>query len=163
MLPASISRIIGRERRSTFKFLPSPGTREFEIPYNEIAIIYLKKHYSQTNDSIFLKFSEEILKLYRCSKIIVITSVIELHVIQLKAIFQAMAHITYLAAVHWSFLFSMLWAHTTPPLRFWFFSFVCHFSQKMSFSQLWNYVGWLLPQYTQRLHSMCIFRKQTFH
>ena len=100
MLPASISRIIGRERRSTFKFLPSPGTREFEIPYNEIAIIYLKKHYSQTNDSIFLKFSEEILKLYRCSKIIVITSVIELHVIQLKAIFQAMAHITYLAAVH---------------------------------------------------------------
>jgi len=28
----------------------------FEIPYDEIATIYLKKHYSQTNDPIFLKF-----------------------------------------------------------------------------------------------------------
>jgi len=34
------------------------------------------------------------------SRIIVIISVIELHVIQLKAIFQAKARITYLAAVH---------------------------------------------------------------
>ena len=58
--------------------------------------------------------------------------------IQLKAIFQAKAHITYLAAVHWSFPFSVLWTHNTPPLRFWFFSFGCHFSQKMSFSQPWN-------------------------
>jgi len=33
------------------------------------------------------------------SKIIVITSLIELRVIQLKAIFQAKTHITYLAAV----------------------------------------------------------------
>jgi len=48
----------------------------------------------------FKNFSREILKLYRCKKIIFITSVIELHVIQLKAIFQAKAHITYLAAVH---------------------------------------------------------------
>jgi len=43
MLPAFIRRIVGRQRRSTFKFLPSPRTEEFEIPYDEIAIIYLKK------------------------------------------------------------------------------------------------------------------------
>jgi len=42
MLPASISRVIGRQRRSTFKFLPSPRTEEFEIPYNKIATTYLK-------------------------------------------------------------------------------------------------------------------------
>jgi len=29
---------------------------KFEIPYDEIATIYLEKHYSQTNDLIFLKF-----------------------------------------------------------------------------------------------------------
>ena len=29
---------------------------EFEIPENEIATIYLKKYYLQTNDPIFLKF-----------------------------------------------------------------------------------------------------------
>jgi len=29
---------------------------EFEIPDDEIATIYLKNHYSQTNDLIFLKF-----------------------------------------------------------------------------------------------------------
>ena len=76
----------------------------------------------------FLKnFSREILKLYRCSKIIVITSVIELRVIQLKALIQAKAHITYFAAVHcfevfsfpcfehthflWGFVFS-IWGDT---------------------------------------------------
>jgi len=48
----------------------------------------------------FKTFTREILKLHRCSKIIVITSVIELCVIQLKTIFQAKTHITYLAAVH---------------------------------------------------------------
>jgi len=40
---------------SIFKCLPSPQTEEFEVPYDEIATIYLKKHYSQTNDTIFLK------------------------------------------------------------------------------------------------------------
>ena len=49
---------------------------------------------------LFYSFSREILKLYRCSKIIVITSVIELRVILLKAIFEAKAQITYFAAVH---------------------------------------------------------------
>jgi len=29
---------------------------EFEVPYDEITTIYLKIHYSQTNDLIFLKF-----------------------------------------------------------------------------------------------------------
>jgi len=48
----------------------------------------------------FYNFSSEILKLYKCSKIIVTTSVTELCVVQLKAIFQAKAHITYLAGVH---------------------------------------------------------------
>ena len=56
MLPASVHRIIGRQRQSTFKCLPSPRMEEFEIPNDEIATIYLKKHYSQTNDPIFLKF-----------------------------------------------------------------------------------------------------------
>ena len=37
MLPASIRRILGRRRRSTFKFLPSQGTEEFLIPCDEIA------------------------------------------------------------------------------------------------------------------------------
>jgi hypothetical protein len=50
----------------------------------------------------FWNVSTEILKLYRCSKITVITSVIDLHVIQLKTIFQAKAHITYLATVYLS-------------------------------------------------------------
>ena len=43
-------------------------------------------------------FSREFLKLYRCSKIIRITSVIELRVIQLKAIFQAKADINYVVS-----------------------------------------------------------------
>ena len=43
MLLASLRRIIGRQRRSTFKFLPSPQKEEFEIPYDEIATFYLKK------------------------------------------------------------------------------------------------------------------------
>jgi len=65
----------------------------------------------------------EILKLYRCNKIIVFTSVIELHVIQLKAIFQAKAHITYLAAVHWfSFFLALSTQHTFSEVlifQFW--------------------------------------------
>ena len=164
MLPASIRRIIGRQRRSTFKCLPSPQTEEFEVPYDEIATIYLKKNIiRKLMIRRFWTFSREILKLYRCSKIVVIASVIELRMIQLKAIFQAKA-ITYLAAAHWCFLFFVLWAHNTFPLRFWFFSFVCHFSQKMSFNQPWNCVfGCLLPRYTPRLNSSRIFRKQTFH
>jgi hypothetical protein len=38
----SIRRIIGLQQRSTFQCLPSPRTEEFEIPYDEIATIYLK-------------------------------------------------------------------------------------------------------------------------
>jgi len=56
MYPASIRRISGRQRRSTFKSLPSQVTEEFEIPYDEIATISLKNHYSQTNYPIFPKF-----------------------------------------------------------------------------------------------------------
>ena len=56
MLPSSVRRIIGQQRRNTSKFLPSSRKEEFEIPYDEIATIYLKKHYSETNDPIFLKF-----------------------------------------------------------------------------------------------------------
>jgi len=48
------------------------------------------------------------LKLYRCSKLVVIASVNELRVIQLKAIFQAKTQVTYLAAVHRSFIFSVV-------------------------------------------------------
>ena len=71
----------------------------------------------------FLKnFSREILKLYRCIKIIGNTSVIELHVIQLKAIFQAKTHITYYAAVHCFEVFSFpCFEHTTHFL--WGFEF----------------------------------------
>ena len=39
----SIRRILGRRRRSTFKFLPSQWTEEFLICCDEIATIYLKK------------------------------------------------------------------------------------------------------------------------
>jgi hypothetical protein len=98
----------------------------------------------------FWNFSTEILKLYRCSKIIAIASVIDLRVIHLNAIFQAKAHITYLANVHLSFLFTVLWAHNTPPLWFWFFSFGCHFSQKMSdplvfmFGSNFTFTAWFL-------------------
>jgi len=56
MLPASMCHIIGRQRWNTFRCVPSPRTEEFEIPHDEIATIYLQKHYSQTNDPIFLKF-----------------------------------------------------------------------------------------------------------
>jgi len=56
MFPASVRRIIGRQRWSTFKSLPSQVTEEFEIPYDEIATVSLKNHYSQTNDPIFIKF-----------------------------------------------------------------------------------------------------------
>jgi len=56
MLPASIRRISDQQRQSTFKCLPSPQTVEFEVLYDEIVTIYLKKHYSHTNDPIFLKF-----------------------------------------------------------------------------------------------------------
>jgi hypothetical protein len=55
MLLASICRIIGQEQQSTFKFLPSPRMEESEIPCDKIATIKKKKHYSQTNDPIFLK------------------------------------------------------------------------------------------------------------
>jgi len=56
MLPASIRRISGRQRRSTFKCLPSPRTEEFEVPYDETATTYLKKVILQINDPIFLNF-----------------------------------------------------------------------------------------------------------
>ena len=56
MFPASLRRISGRQRQSTFKSLPSQVTEEFEISYDEIATISLKNHYSQTNYPIFLKF-----------------------------------------------------------------------------------------------------------
>ena len=49
-------RVTGRQRRSTFKCLPSQVTEEFEITYDEIATISLKNHYSQTNDPIFQNF-----------------------------------------------------------------------------------------------------------
>ena len=163
MLPASIRRISDRQRRSTFKCLPSTRTEEFEVLYVEIATIYLKKN-RELMIRFFSNFGREILKLYRCSKIIVITSVIVFRVMQLKAIVQAKAHITYLAAVHRNVLFCVLWAHNTLPLRFWFFSFGCHFSQKMSFSQLWNcVVRCLSPRYIPHFRSMCIFHEQTFY
>jgi len=50
-LPASIRRMIGRQQPRTLKFLPSPRTKVFEIPYDEITTIYKRK----TNDPIFLK------------------------------------------------------------------------------------------------------------
>jgi hypothetical protein len=38
------------------KCLPSPQTEEFEIPYDQIGTICLKKRYSQINDLISEKF-----------------------------------------------------------------------------------------------------------
>ena len=43
-LPASIHRVSGQRQRSTFKWLPSPRTEQYEIPYDKIATIYLKKN-----------------------------------------------------------------------------------------------------------------------
>jgi len=56
MFQASIRRISGQQQQSTLKCLLSQVTEEFEIPYDEIATIFLKNHYLQTNDLIFLKF-----------------------------------------------------------------------------------------------------------
>ena len=59
MLLDSIHRIIGRQWRGKFKALPFLRTEEFEIPYDEIATIYLNKKHSQTKDPIFQNFVEK--------------------------------------------------------------------------------------------------------
>ena len=95
--------------------------RSFNFPMMKLKLYILKNHYPHTNDPIFQNFSRDILILYRCCKIIVIISVIELRVIQLKAIFQAKAHVKYLAAVHWSILFFLCFerkAHLLQCLDF---------------------------------------------
>jgi hypothetical protein len=68
------------------------------VKFSKNEVEYIKVTIPVTLQDVWI--SREILKLYRYSKMTAITSVIELRVIQLKEIFHAKPHATYLAAVH---------------------------------------------------------------